>query len=59
MARSLAMDRDYNNRKPYRTKAQKELARKTAKKDAQGHWHSDAPVSYHPIKRDLMRREDT
>ena len=42
------MARDYTNRKPYRTKAQKELARKTAYKAADGTWRSTAPVSYHP-----------
>lgn len=45
------MERDYNNYKPYRTKAQKKLARETAKKDEQGHWHSSAPVSYHKKRR--------
>ena len=35
------------NKKPYRTKAQKELARKTAVKCQDGTWRSDAPVSYH------------
>ena len=35
------------NLKPYRTKAQKELARKTAVKCEDGAWRTDAPVSYH------------
>ena len=38
---------DYNNYKPYRTKAQKKLARQTARKCADGTYRSDAPVSYH------------
>ena len=50
------MDRDYNNYKPYRTKAQKELARKTAYKTEKGHWKSDAPVSKHPVKKELLRK---
>jgi hypothetical protein len=49
------MERDYNNYKPYRTKAQKEVARKTATKDVNGHWHSNAPVSFHPVKKDLLK----
>jgi len=50
-------NRDYNNYKLYRTKAQKELACITAVKDEYGHWHSSAPVSYHPVRRDLLKRE--
>lgn len=46
-------DRDLNNRKPYRTKAQKAEARRTAKQ-VNGTWVSNAPVSYHPVKRDQM-----
>ena len=49
------MDRDYNNYKPYRTKEQKKLARASASKDEQGHWHSGAPVSFHPVKKELLR----
>ena len=51
------MDRDYNNYKPYRTKAQKKLARETAWQDDQGHWHSNAPVSFHPVRKDLLKRQ--
>ena len=35
------------NLKPYRTKAQKAEARRTARKDADGAWRSDAPFSLH------------
>jgi hypothetical protein len=35
------------NRKPYRTKAQKELARSQARKDSDGTYRTTAPVSYH------------
>ncbi|MGY6251517.1 hypothetical protein ACXIUS_28970 [Bosea thiooxidans] len=35
------------NRKPYRTAAQKALARQTARKCEDGAWRSTAPVSYH------------
>ena len=48
------MERDYNNYKPYRTKAQKELAKKTAVKNDKGHWHSNVPVSYHKIKKEFI-----
>ena len=36
------------NRKPYRTAAQKRLARQTAEKRKDGAWRSTAPVSIHP-----------
>jgi hypothetical protein len=36
-----------SNRKPYRTKAQKALARATARKDADGAWRSEAPFCLH------------
>jgi endonuclease YncB( thermonuclease family) len=49
------MDRDYNNYKPYRTKAQKAEAKATAYKTKQGHWKSDAPVSRHPVRKELLR----
>jgi len=35
------------NRKPYRTKAQKAEARRTARKCADGAWRSDAPFCLH------------
>ncbi len=35
------------NLNPYRTKAQKAEARRTARKDADGAWRSDAPFSIH------------
>lgn len=40
-------ERDVRNYKPYRTKAQKAEARKTAVKCQDGAWRSKAPVSYH------------
>ncbi len=52
----MERERDYNNKKPYRSKELKELARKTAKKDKYGHWHSDVPVLYHTAKKDLMKK---
>lgn len=50
-------DRDYNNYKPFRTKSQKEMARNKAYKDEWGHWYSPAPVSYHPVRRDLLPKK--
>jgi len=44
------MDRDYNNYKPYRTRAQKAEARRTARKCADGTWRSSAPVSHHKTR---------
>lgn len=38
---------DMQNRKPFRTTAQKALARQTARKCEDGTWRSSAPVSYH------------
>jgi len=35
------------NLKPYRTKAQKAEARRTARKDPDGAWRSDAALSIH------------
>ena len=35
------------NLKPYRTKAQKAEARRTARKDVDGAWRSNAPFSIH------------
>lgn len=35
------------NRKPYRTKAQKEEARRLARKDSDGTYRTTAPVSHH------------
>jgi hypothetical protein len=35
------------NLKPYRTKAQKAEARRTARKHADGAWRSEAPFSIH------------
>lgn len=42
------------NRKPYRTKAQKDEARRTARKCDDGAYRSSAPVSFHraPARRD-------
>lgn len=39
--------RDMTNRKPYRTKAQKLLAEKKARKCSDGAYRSSAPVSWH------------
>lgn len=44
------------NRKPYRTAAQKLVARQTARKCEDGTWRSSAPVSYHRAAGN--RRED-
>ena len=35
------------NRKPYRTKEQRALAKKFARKTENGNWHSSVPVSFH------------
>lgn len=40
-------ERDMVNRKPFRTKAQKKLAKDSARKDKDGTFRSSAPVSYH------------
>ncbi|QKV17829.1 hypothetical protein [Oricola thermophila] len=40
--------RDMTNRKPYRTKAMKAEARRTAYVDKNGAWRSTAPTQYHP-----------
>ena len=47
--RKVDEDRNYNNRKPYRTKEQKIEARRTAYKQ-NGTWKSNAPMSYHKFK---------
>lgn len=39
---------NYWNRKPYRTKAQKVVARERAYKCEDGAWRSPAPFSMHP-----------
>lgn len=44
---SLTGRLDMKNRKPFRTKEQKELARTTARKGNDGVLRSDTPVSYH------------
>lgn len=41
---------DMNNRKPYRTKAQKKDAKRTAKKGSDGAFRSLARRSTHPTK---------
>ncbi len=43
----MNMSKNLYNGKPYRTKEQKALARKTARKDKDGAWRSDAPLSWH------------
>ena len=40
-------NRDFSNKKPYRTAAQKAEARRTARKVG-GTWVSSAPKSFHP-----------
>lgn len=39
------------NKKPFRNKAQKESARRSASIRSDGAWRSDAPVSFHPAPR--------
>jgi hypothetical protein len=39
---------DMKNRKPFRTKVQKAMARESARKCDDGAYRSSAPVSYHP-----------
>lgn len=48
--------RDMANYKPYRTKAQKKLARETARLCKDGTYRSTAPVSYHS-RRTHMNKE--
>jgi len=38
-----------HNGKPFRTKAQKRMAREHAEEGRDGAWRSFAPVSYHPM----------
>jgi hypothetical protein len=40
--------RDYSNRKPYRNKNQKKVARMTAARGQDGVWRSNAPTMQHP-----------
>ena len=47
---------EYVNRKPYRTKAQKAIAKRTAYKGKDGAFHSTAPVSYHDVALELIER---
>lgn len=46
------------NYKPYRTKAQKEEARRTARKCEDGAWRSNAPVSYHSEREKQVKQEE-
>jgi hypothetical protein len=39
-----------NNRKPYRTKAQKAVAKANAVKNSKGYYNSYAPVSFHKVQ---------
>ena len=48
--------RDLNNYKPYRSAEQKAEARRTARQKS-GTWVSDAPVKFHPIRKDLLGRK--
>lgn len=45
-----AAERDFTNRKPYRTAAQKAEARRTARK-VEGRWVSSAPITRHGVGR--------
>jgi hypothetical protein len=49
--------RDMANYKPYRTKAQKKIARETARLCKDGTWRSDAPVSYHTRSTKMFKKE--
>ncbi len=42
---------DMENKKPYRTKSQKENAKQQARKDDDGTYRSTAPVSYHNTRK--------
>lgn len=53
---STSTTRDMNNYKPYRTKAQKKLARETARLCNDGTFRSSAPVTYHK-RRVTMNKE--
>lgn len=46
-----APSRNMWNGKPYRTAAQKRDARREAYRGNDGTFHSDAPVSWHPVPR--------
>jgi hypothetical protein len=48
---------DLNNYKPYRTKAQKQIARQTAVKCKDGTWRTNAPVSYHKRKTQMNKEQ--
>ena len=51
-------NRNMNNRKPYRTKKQKAMAKANAKVDAKsGKTFSSAPVSRHAIQQALMPKQ--
>jgi len=41
----------FHNRKPYRSKVLKRMARDTARVGDDGAWRSTAPVLYHPAPR--------
>lgn len=45
--REVEATRDVSNRKPYRSKTQKEEARRRAYRAKDGAWRSTAPCSYH------------
>lgn len=44
--------RNYNNRKPYRSKELKAQAKKVATKRKDGTWRCEVPVMYHKLKRE-------
>lgn len=50
---TIRVDIDRNNYKTFRTKTQKAEARRTAKL-VNGTWVSSAPVSYQPVRKDLL-----
>lgn len=49
--RTAEVTPDMENRKPYRTKAQKVQAKLSAVKNQHGYYNSPAPVSYHTKKK--------
>ena len=44
------------NRKPFRTAQQQDEAKKNAVRCKDGAWRTNAPVSYHPPRKDSVER---
>lgn len=44
------------NKKPYRTKAQRAVARRMARRCADGAWRSQAPFSFHGVPGEFVWR---